>query len=476
LSQSKVPFFRTIVESGLSVGITLGAATVAHNWLSLANLAFLFLVPVIVMAGKRGLMSGLFTAILATLGFNFFFVPPAFTLHVTDVDNLVTLLVLSLTAAMVSQVAARLKSQAMQAEALAEASVRLSSLTQDLAACATEQEVLAIADERIRAWTGFKLRFVDPDEDDTLSPLDAAAGRWALAHSIDAGRGTDVMGFADALYLAVDGSPATKVAQLSRASGSQPMAPQDRDLVKEALARTGIALHRVTVEARQQRDGMREAVLTSIGHDLRTPLTGIMAGLAALPEDEAGVVSSTRAEANRLERLVSNILDLARLRSDAMPKAREAIDLTDAIDAALSTLSTRLAEHTVSVSLPQDLPLVRSDARMLHHMLLNLIENAAKFSVAHSSILIVGSQTEEGVKITLTDEGRGLPNPGAHYPKRETTEQISGSGLGLTVVSGFASVLGIEFQADNRRDGKRGAQMTLTFPPLLCISAASELA
>lgn len=472
MSDSKISAPRLIFECLLCVGLTIGAATLAKPWLSLSNLAFLFLVPVIVVAGKRGLASGLAAALLATLAFNFFFVPPAYTLRVADVDNLVTLLVLALTATLVSQVAARLKAQAMRAEALAQVSIRLAALTQDLAACGDEQSVREIAESRIETWTGAKLCFVDPDVDEALSPLDAAAARWTLAHKVEAGRGTEVMAGADALYLPVQGISVQIVAQLWRGTGAAPVSHDHRELVRQALIRVGVALHRVTVNARLQHEAMREAVLASIGHDLRTPLTGVIAGLAALPLDADGIVESTRIQAARLERLVSNILDLARLRSDALPQAREAIDLTDAVDAVLSALANRLSSHRLDVDLSADLPLVRSDGRMLHHMLLNLLDNAAKFSEPGSLIVIEGRMTQGGARLAITDEGRGLAEFETALPKRERVESTPGSGLGLTVVSGFATTLGIGLEAANRPDGKCGAMMALTFPLAQCLAPA----
>lgn len=476
MADSKTSALRLIFESILSAGLAVGAATLVQPWLSLANLAFVFLVPVIFVAGKRGLAGGLATALFATLGFNFFFVPPAYTLHVADVDNLVTLLALALTAALVSQLSSRLKAQAMQAEALALMSLRLATFTQDLAACDTEPAVRSIAEDRIGAWTGAELCFVDPDNDEALSPLDAAAARWALAHKVEAGRGTDVMAGADALYIPIQESTVPMVAQLWRGTATVPVPNDSLELVRQMLIRTGVALHRVNVDARLQHEAMREAVLASIGHDLRTPLTGVIAGLAALPLDEEGIVETSRAEAARLEQLVSNILDLARLRSDALPDAREAIDLTDAVDAVLSALANRLASHRLDVELATDLPLVRSDARMLHHMLLNLLDNAVKFSKPGTRILIEGKMTEGSTILVITDEGRGLSESAAGLPKRDVAERVPGSGLGHAVVSGFAAALGIKFVASNRTDGTQGAVMSLTFPQALWISQASQTA
>jgi two-component system sensor histidine kinase KdpD len=474
MANSKAPAVRVVIEAVLSTGLTIVAAQLFQGLLSLANLAFLFLVPVIVVAGARGLFGGLLTAVFATLGFNFFFVPPAFTLHVADVDNLVTLLVLALTALLVSQVTARLKAQAMRAEALSLSAARLSALADDLASCATEAEVLARATAFIEDWTGAKLRVLALEEEAPLSPLDTAAARWAMAHKVEAGRGTEVMAGADALYVAVEGGPTPLVAQLWRGSGALPVAPALRDLVRQALSRTGVALHRVTVEARQQHDAMREAVLASIGHDLRTPLTSIVAGLAAMPPDAQGLLDQTRVEAARLDRLVTNILGLARLRSNAVSHAREAVDITDAVDAVLASLAKPLAGREVCVRLAPDGPLVRTDPRMLHHMLLNLIDNAAKFSASGSRVLIESHQNAEGLSLRIEDEGRGLPEGLVELPRRNAADSVQGSGLGLSVVTGYAAALDIGFHAANRADGQSGACMTLTFPPALLIDIAGR--
>lgn len=467
--ESRTSAARVTTEALLSAGLTIGLAHVAQGWLSLANLAFLFLVPVIAMASARGLGGGLLTALLATLGFNFFFVPPAFTLHVADVDNLATLLALALTALLASQVTARLKAQALRAEALSQSAARLSALTDKLTACRSEDMVHTAATAMIEGWTGAKLCFLDSHVQAALSPLDAAAARWALAHQVEAGRGTDVMAGADALYLPMEASMTPQVAQLWRGSGAVPVPADMRDLVRQALARTAATLHRVTVAERQQHEAMREAVLASIGHDLRTPLTGISASLAALPDDPHGLVKQARADAARLEHLITNILGLARLRSDGLIAAHEPVDLTDAVDAALSSLSRQLTGHDVHVQLAPDVPLVRTDPRMLHHMLLNLIDNAAKFGPSASSIQIEGFQDANGLTLRILDQGRGLSEEFVGLTRRESADSVQGSGLGLSVVKGYALTLGIEVLANNRTDGQSGACMSLIFPPALLI-------
>lgn len=472
--KARISFLRMVAEALLWCGLTVAFALFIARWLSLANLAFLFLGPVIIMAGRRGLAGGLLTALMATAGFNFFLVPPAYTLRVADIDNLVTLLVLAATAVLASHFAARLNAQAERAEALALTSIRLADLSERLAASRDAETAKSLASILLAEWTGAQVQLLTGQQADALSPMDSAAARWALSHQAEAGRGSDVMAAADALYMAVGGAGNQVVAQFWCETGRVPVLPESRDLVRQALIRLGVTLSRMAADARQHHDQMRETVLASIGHDLRTPLTGIITGLAAIPEDAQGVVAATRAEARRMEQLVSNILDLARLRSGAMPAGLEPLDLTDAVDAVLSALAGRLQGHKVSVSLAPDLPLLRSNARMLHHLLLNLIDNAAKFSMAGTEIGISGQLQNGDVVLAITDQGRGLPDGGPDLPVRRADDPVPGSGLGLMVVTGFAKALGLAFTAHNRSDGETGACMQIVFPQVLCIAVKDD--
>lgn len=468
----------------------------------LTNLAFLFLLPVVAMAGRGGLAAGLLTATLAALAYNFVFVPPTFTLHVAQFDNLMTLGMFALTALAVSQFAARLKSQAARAGQLAADSALLAQLSQDLSKVRDETGLEALLASRLAGWTGAHVQILTPARIESpnagLSPLDHSAAQWAISHGEPAGKGAPVMAGADALFLPMESSPdEARLVQFWSGDSREPVSANAMPLIVQAVSRGGAALQRARtmqrqadLDARKRQDAMREALLASISHDLRTPLTAIRAGLDALPPDPAGVLAATQAQAGRLERMVTNLLDLARLGADALTLAHQATDLTDAVDAATRDMAQQLAGRPLSVSIEPDLPLVRTDPRMLHHMLINLIENGCKYSPDGAPITITARREGKTILLSITDCGAGLPEqPGedlfARFLRGANADQVPGSGLGLAVVDGFAAALGLTVSAANvaaanvsaanvAAGSETGAVFTIRFPEDLLFSSAEE--
>lgn len=477
-----------VAGSLFAVIIALSLAMVVHPWLGLANLAFLFLVPVIVMAGRRGIWPGLLTATFATLSFNFFLVPPAYTLRVADLDNVVTLGVFALAAIFVSQFASRLKQQASRAEQLAADSDALALLAQELATNSDGEALLNILKARLENWTGCAVRLIDGNSEALdkagLSPMDNAAAEWSIAHFVPAGRGSSVMAGADALYLPMPvGTEKSYVVQFWHGDGGTPVSPARLGFVKQVITLGGDALHRQLVNqqqyalvARQHQDAMRDALLATISHDLRTPLTTILVGLSALRPDKEGTLDAVRAEAKRLDHMVGNLLELARLQADALPGTIEPVDLTDVIDAAVCAMEKSLSEHRLNIAIAADLPLVRSDGRMLHHMVINLIDNACKYSPAETAIHITAHMEGDEVALSVADQGRGLTGELADmvavFRRGQNIGQVTGNGLGLAVVDGFARALGLRVSAMNRNDQQgQGAIFKIIFPHELIVPA-----
>lgn len=459
--------------------------------IGLANLAFLFLLPVVAIAGRYGRAAGLATAAASTLCFNFAFVPPRWTLHVARIENLVTLMMLGATAVLVSHFAARLKAQAERAQHLADDSTRLGQLSFDLSQLADAETLTQYLCAQLELVTGAKVQLIDSNrcavQDWALGPLDYSAATWALSHGEAAGRGTELLAGADALFLpvAVGGSDRW-LAQFWRGDALVPVSSERLSLVEQMLTRGGEAIHRVHVmrrqaeiEARQSEDNMRETLLASISHDLRTPLTGICAGLDALPRDPDGVVESTRAEAKRLQRMIANLLDLARIRSDAISLAREATDLTDVIDAAIVAMLRPLQNHPIEIEIEPQLPLVHTDPRLLHHMLINLIENACKYSPAGEPITLSALRSGADIHLSVIDCGPGLPDMTGRdmfgrFERGTNADRVPGNGLGLAVVAGFAQAIGVSVAATTDKGTGSGSRITISFPKPLWLESPTE--
>lgn len=469
-----------------------GAAMLLSGTLSLANLAFLFLLPVIAVSGRHGLLPGLLTAALASIAFNFFLVPPRFTLHIADVDNAVTMAILFAVAVAVSNFAARLQAQARLARQRANESDALARLTLDLAQQPDEAAMYHCLADHLEAETGCLVAVFDASEASealrSASPIDLAASRWAVAHSQMAGRGTSVMGSADSLYVAArTGDDNALLVRLWRGDGLAPVSPTRQAHVSALTDRCGQALERLAIasakrqlEARERDDAMREALLASFSHDLRTPLTTLSSGVSALVDDPGSrtALGAVQDGATRLDWLFTNLVDLARIKVGAIALRLEPVDLTDAIASALDALARQTAGHDVKLEIPDTGALIRSDARLLHHILVNLIDNACKYALPSGAIEIAADEHDGALTLAVRDHGPGLDTEGSvdlflPYQRGDSSDGKPGSGLGLAIVAGFARALGITVSGTNRIDGQ-GAEFLLAFPASMVMHAHME--
>lgn len=468
------------------------AAVLLSAQLSLANLAFLFLLPVIAVSGRHGLAPGLMTAALSTIAFNFFLVPPRYTLHIAGADDVVTLAILFAVALAVSNFAARLQAQASLAQQRAEESDALARLTMDLGRQPDEAAMRKCLAEVLTDETGCTVTVGDAGEAleglASASPIDLAAARWALAHGDIAGRGAATMASADSLFLSAKvGGDRALLVQFWRGDtltpvpiARQPFAQAMANRCGEAIERLGVAEARRALEARERQDAMRDALLASFSHDMRTPLTTIKSGLSGLVDDpqNGGALEAAREGADRLEWLFSNLVDLARIRAGALSLQLEAVDLTEAVASALDALKRQIEDHDVALDIPGTMPLVRTDARLLHHILVNLIDNGCKYSPPSSTIEIAASEDDAGLALDICDAGPGLGNLSdtelfMPFERGGDGDRKPGTGLGLAIVSGFAKALSLQVSGRNRAD-RSGTVFTIRFPSRIVIRESKE--
>ena len=467
----------------LLVALATGVGLLLHPWLSLASMAFLCLLPVIVMADRGGLWNGLITALLALLSLNFFFIPPTFTLHVAHPDNIVTLAVFVGVAVAVSSLADRRRHQARLSARIAAESDLLAALSQQLARLSDPALIREHLRDRLARWTGSEVRFLtsaDLNDGVLTVPMDQAAARWAIEHGDAAGKGSAVMPGAEACYLPLRiRNDETCLAQFWTGGIASPIPAERTGFIRQALDRGGDALHRALLAARQadidahrHHDALRETLLNSISHDLRTPLATIRAALGAIRSDDRAALDSAKQEADRLDRMIGNLLDLARLRTQDDAIDLGPIDLTDAIDAAIEASHSALTHRPLSIVIDDDAPLVMADAGMLHHMLINLIDNACKYSPEGSAIDIAARRDGTAATLSVGDRGPGIAGSDpaelfASFRRGADSDRVPGNGLGLAVVAGFAQAMGLRVDAANRQaiDTKEsGALLTIYFP------------
>lgn len=466
--------------------------------LNLGNVALLYLVPVMVAASLFGLRAGLFAGIASSLAYNFFFLPPTGTLSINNPENVITIFVLLGVAFVTSQFAARTRAQADLAQSSARANAALAGFLGQLTKAQGEKELAQaicgeigrIFDVRTMLLTaspdGPRLRAANPAED-RLDTIEQAAVTWVLERGVPAGRGSDTLTASDWLFYPLRNATETLAAiGMSREDGSQPIPSDQLPLLMNLLDQAALAIERVRLTDEMQgvaqlkeRDRLRAALLSSVSHDLRTPLTAILAAAAELRRDRASaVVDTIEAEAQRLNRFVGNLLDMARVESGALKLNLEPVDLADAIASAVHDTRRALDGHAIELGVAPDLPLVRVDAQLFHHILINLLDNAGRYAEPGSPVAIRAERTPEGLTLSVLDQGPALP-AGRERDAFETFRRIEGSdrkqgtGLGLAIVKGFAEAQGLGVEAANRGE-PMGASFTIRFPEAALVKGISE--
>jgi two-component system sensor histidine kinase KdpD len=318
-----------------------------------------------------------------------------------------------------------------------------------------------------------------------LDEADIAAASWAWTHDRPAGRGADTLPGARRLYLPlVTGRTAVGVIGLdSDKLGSLLTAEQQRLL--DALAhQAAVSIERIQLVSDVDRaklaaeaDRLRSALLTSISHDLKTPLAGIMGAAGALRELAPSLPDEARAEllltvleeSDRLNLFIANLLDMTKLETGAVHPNSTHNYVGDVVGSVLRRVSKIVANHKIEIQCPSDLPMLRIDPVLFEQVLFNLIDNAAKYTPEGSKICVRGWRDGEAVKVEIMDEGPGIPEADltrifdSFYRVQRTDQTRAGTGLGLSICKGFIEAMGGTIKAANRND-RAGAIFTITMP------------
>lgn len=334
---------------------------------------------------------------------------------------------------------------------------------------------------------GPQLRAAVPPED-RLEQIERAAAQWAMDNDQPAGRGSATLTASDWLFHPLRTTRGMLgVVGLAREDAGEPLRSDQLPLLMSLIDQAAIAFDRMTLEeemldARQvrERDQLRAALLSSVSHDLRTPLTAIISAAHELRREHPGTLADTvDAEARRLNRFVANLLDMARVEAGALPLKIEPVDLFDAVAGAVHDTRQSLAGHEVKVDILPDIPLVRVDATLLHHCLINLLDNAGRYADPGTPVAITGRRLPGAISLSVIDQGPGIP-PGSEQRVFDTFTRLEGSdrakhgtGLGLAIVKGFAEAMGLSVSAANAQE-PQGARFTITIPERLIITGLTQ--
>ncbi|MBV9843362.1 MAG: sensor histidine kinase KdpD [Sphingomonadaceae bacterium] len=486
-------FYTTLMVAAVSA---LG--TTVLDFLAIGNIALLYLLPVMAAASLFGLRPGLYAGLASSLAYNFFFLPPVGTLSVSNPENVVSIFVLIGVAIVTSQLTSRVRVQADLAGASARTNAALAGYLRQLTALNNADAVAHAACAEIARLLSLRVILLEKgaagltveaasEPGARLETMETAAAQWVYDHGQPAGRGTGTLTASDWQFQPLRaGDHILAVMGLARDDGADPVRADQLTLLGSLVEQTALALERLRLEAEmrdvdavRERDRLRAALLSSVSHDLRTPLTSVLAATAELRRrSDDPLLDTIESEATRLNRFVANLLDMARVEAGALRLNIEPVDLTDAVAGAVHDTRRSLEGHAIQLDVSPELPLVAVDPQLFHHVLLNLLDNAGRYGAPDTPIMIRASRTYGALRLAVIDEGSGLP-PGREAEVFETFRRLDGSdraiggtGLGLAIVKGFAEAMGMSARAENRDDG-RGAVFSLHFPERLLVRASS---
>ncbi|MFY9992533.1 MAG: DUF4118 domain-containing protein, partial [Rhodoplanes sp.] len=495
--QKREPFdLRPYAIALVVIAAALGLGELIRPYFGVENVDLVFLTAVIGTAVRYGLWPSLFASILSSLCYNFFFLPPLYTFTIADPTNVAALFFFTVVAIIVSQVAARVRTQADAAMSRARTTEALYSFSRKLAGIGTLDDVLWATAYQIALMLKVHVVILLPENqsiavkagyppEDTLGDSDIAAAKWAWEHDRIAGRGSDTLPGAKRLFLPMrTGRGAIGVIGIDSDKQGPLLTPDERRLLDALIDQSALAIERVhlvedmeRVKLTAETDHLRSALLTSISHDLKTPLAAVF-GAAGTLRDLANALSEAQKadllatiidESDRLNRFIANLLDMTRLESGAVVPNTALHDVGEIVGSALERAGKILANHRVEVSLAADLPMLDIDAVLFEQALFNLLDNAAKYSAPGTLIHIRGWQDASTVSLQIIDEGEGIPSSDlAHifekfFRVQKSDRVRAGTGLGLAIARGFVEAMGGTITAANRAD-RTGAVLTINLP------------
>ncbi len=477
------------IAAGLAmVAVTTGGAVAVHPIVGSNSIDLIYLLPVIATATLFGLRASLVASLAAALAYNFFFLPPIYTFTISDPQNVVTLMVLIVVAVVASQLTGRLKREATIGARTATENAALASFGQRLASVSDEagtaeavcEEVAGLLDVSTilftRSGTTVEAIGASPPNP-TVGSLDIAAAEWAFDRSEVSGRDSGTLTASEWQFHPLETALGVLgVLGIAPHGNADPVPADKRILLTTLIGQAALAHERLKLEANarevgalKQRDDLRTTLLSSMGHDLKTPLTAVVAAADALAHEhgETATIITLKGETRRLRRVFDDLVEMTRIEAGALVVKREATDLTDAVAAAAQDLRAELARHRLILDVPPALPLVEADPRMLHHILINLLGNAAKFTPSDSTITVQARRTADGLVLSVLDMGTGLPlgREGSlfdRFTRVDGDDMSGGTGLGLAIVKGFADAMGLRVSAANRDEG--GASFEVAWP------------
>jgi two-component system sensor histidine kinase KdpD len=471
-----------------------------------SNIVAIYLLAVVLVGVRLGRGPAAIAAVLSVSAFDFFFVPPRFSFAVSDVQYLLTFCIMLAVGLMTGQLTAGLRSQARVALHREERAAALYEIARDLSGAVQFDQVVKISNESIERTFHASAALLLPDATGRVAfasarsepslRVDTSIAQWAFDKGHHAGVGTDTLPGSEILYIPLR-APAQARGVLALRPNNRRMLkiPEQRQLLDTFAALIAIALERVhyvgvaqDALVSMESERLRNSLLAALSHDLRTPLT-VLVGLAEslamtkppLSAAQSETAEAIQDEARRMSTLVSNLLDMARIESGKVTLDLQWQLLEEVVGAALDATRNMLKQHRLEVRLPRELPLVRFDALLIERVLVNLLENASKYTPAGSQVVLSAEVIADKLKVSVSDNGPGLPAGREEalfqkFARGDRESATPGVGLGLAICraiveSHHGTIVGI-----NQSGGGVAFSFMLPLgtPPVAAMEAESE--
>jgi two-component system sensor histidine kinase KdpD len=481
--------------------LATGLSFLMYPYFELSNLIMVYLVGVMVTAIQCGRGPAILNSLLSVLGFDFFFVPPRYTFEVAETHYIFTFVVMFLVALVISHLTTLIRQQAEAARLQERQTAAMHALSGQLASTRGVEKILQVAVKHLSEIFDCQVVALLPDEKEQLHVAagdpasvfqrdilkELSVAQWTYTSGQMAGWGTQTLPAAEILYMPLQAAGATLGVLALRPRDPESenwlLPEQLRLRFLESLAKQ-IALA-LEVEHLQQRaseaqiaaetERLRSSLLGSVTHDFQTPLAAIMGSASSLldlrsqldaPQAQE-MLTNIYDEADRLSRLVNNLLNIAKLESGSLKLHQELQPLEEVVGAALNRLERKLADRPLTISLPPDLPMVPLDAALAEQIFINLLENALKYTPPGSPLAISAIPKGKEIEVEVADCGPGLPPEDLDkifdmfYRGTKNLDQ-KGYGLGLSICRAIVEAHGGRIWVVNRAGG--GAAMRFTFP------------
>jgi two-component system sensor histidine kinase KdpD len=479
-----------------AVVAALGVGELILPLLGIENVDLVFLTAVVGVAVRYGLWPSLLATVASSLCYNFFFLPPIYTFTITDPNNVIAFVFFTIVAVVVSHFAARGQSRTVAAHERVRSVELLYAFSRKLAGVGTLDDVLWATAYQTALMLKVHVVLLLPERgsiavkagyppEDILDDADVAAANWAWQNDRSAGRGSDTLPGAKRLFLPMrTGRGIIGIIGIDSDKPGPLLTPDQRRLLDALIDQAALAIERVYLVEDVDRakrtietDRLRSALLTSISHDLKTPLAAVLAAAGTLRDlssalsvaEKADLLATIIDESERLNRFIANLLDMTRLESGAIVPNTARHDLGEIVGSALRRAGRILARHRVELELASELPMLDVDAVLFEQVLFNLLDNAAKYSPEGTTIRVRSWRDRDSVCLQIVDEGEGIPSADLEhifdkFYRVEKGDQVrAGTGLGLAISRGFIEAMHGTITAANRTD-RSGAVFAIRLP------------